>query len=60
MPPGVGFWLVFIGLGGGTFELFFCPGVGNSPIKRLPRGFALGEGGGWSGLELTDTLHRRG
>ena len=43
MPPGVGFWLVFIGPGGGGFELFFAQGVGNS----LPEG--------WSGLELTDT-----
>ena len=36
------------------FELSFCPGVGNSPIKKLPGSFA-GGGGGWSGLELTDT-----
>ena len=40
--------------GGGGFELFFARRVGNSPIKKLPRGFA--RGGGWSGLELTDTL----
>ena len=33
----------------------FLPGVGNSPIKKLPGGFAR-RGGGWSGLELTDTL----
>ena len=31
----------------------FAPGVRNSPIKKLPGGFARG---GWSGLELTDTL----
>ena len=31
----------------------FCPGVGNSPIKRMLGGFARGV---WSGLELTDTL----
>ena len=30
----------------------FYPGVGNSPINKLP-------GGGWSGLELTDTLIKR-
>ena len=30
------------------------PGLGNSgPSKQLPEGFARG---GWSGLELTDTL----
>ena len=28
MPPGVRFWLVYIGPGGGGFELFFCPGGG--------------------------------
>ena len=33
----------------------FCPGGwGIRPSKKLPRGFA--RGGGWSGLELTDTL----
>ena len=36
---------------GGGFELLFCLGVGNSPINtELP--------GGWSGLELTDTLSK--
>ena len=30
----------------------FCPGVGNSPIKKI----AWALPGGWSGLELTDTL----
>ena len=35
--------------GGGGFELFFAWGVGNSPIKKIAPG-------GWSGLELTDTL----
>ena len=54
MPRGVGFKLVFIGPGGGGFELLFCPGVGNSPIKKIAKGFC--PGGGWSGLELTDTL----
>ena len=49
MPPGGGFLLVFIGPGGGDFEPFSCPGVENSPIKKITRG-------GWSGLELTDTL----
>ena len=50
--PGVGFYLVFIGPGGGVLN-FFCPGGGEFPIKKLPGGFAQG---GWSGLELTDTL----
>ena len=35
--------------GGRGFELSFCPGVENPRIKKnCP--------GGWSGLELTDTL----
>ena len=34
----MGFWLVFIGPGGGGFELFFAHGVGNSPIKKIARG----------------------
>ena len=49
MPPG-GLARFYRPWGWG-FELLFCPGVGNSPIKNVaPRG------GGWSGLELTDTL----
>ena len=48
----MGFQLVFIGPGVGGFEFFFAWGVGNSPIKKLPGGFAPGE---WPGLELTDT-----
>ena len=48
MPPGGGVLARFYGPGDGGFELFFCPGVGNLPIKKnCP--------GGWSGLELTDT-----
>ena len=38
---------------GGGFELFFWPGVGNLPIKKIAG--VLPGGGGWSGLELTDT-----
>ena len=34
----------------------FCAGVGNSPIKKISWGFC--RGGGWSGLELTDTSAR--
>ena len=33
---------MFIGPGGRGFELSFCPGVGNLPIKKLPGGFAGG------------------
>ena len=42
--------------GGMGFKLFFCAGVGSSPIKKLPGGLAPPGGGVWSGLELTDTL----
>ena len=52
MPPGGGVLARFYRPGDGGFELFFAQGVGNSPIKKLPRGFARG---GLSGLELTDT-----
>ena len=48
----MGFWLVFIGLGVGVFEVFFHGGGEFAHQKRLPEGFARG---GWSGLELTDT-----
>ena len=37
----------------GVLNSFFARGVGNSPIKKFVRGFCPG---GWSGLELTDTL----
>ena len=51
-------------LGGGVAAQFFCPtgrgfalslspGVGNSPFTKSSLGICLG---GWSGLELTDTL----
>ena len=46
--PGDGVLARFYGPGGGGFDLFFYPGVGNSPIKKIAMG-------GWSGLELTDT-----
>ena len=50
--------------GGGVLARFYKPrvgglnsflpgGVGNSPIKKIAPGFCPG---GWSGLELTDTL----
>ena len=34
----------------GVLNSFFARGVGKSPIKKIAWG------GGWSGLELTDTL----
>ena len=51
--PGAAVLACFYRPGGGGFELFCCPGMENSPIKKVPGGFAQG---GWSGLELTDTL----
>ena len=37
--PGVGFYLVFIGPGGGGFELVFCPGGGEfAHQKNCPGG----------------------
>ena len=48
----MGFWLVFIGLGGGDFEVLFAWGIGNASIKKIARGVCQG---GWPGLELTDT-----
>ena len=47
MPPG---WVLarFYRPGDGGFELFCCPGVGNSPIKKLPGGFARGDGQAWN------------
>ena len=58
MPPGWGF-SSFYRPGGGGFELFFARGlgvlnsffargVGNSPIKKLPGGFARGDGQAWN------------
>ena len=42
----MGFWLVFIGLGGGGLEAFFARGI--RPSKRLPEGFARGDGQAWN------------
>ena len=43
--PGGGVLARFIGPGGRGFELSFCPGVGNSPIKNLPE---EGDGQAWN------------
>ena len=41
----------------GVLNSFFTRGWGIRLSKKLPGGFAhRGGGGGWSGLELTDTL----
>ena len=39
----------------GVLNCFLPEVVGNSPIKKIARGFCPGGGGEWSGLELTDT-----
>ena len=50
---GWGFSTIFLSQGSG-FRTVFVPGrVGNLPFQKIPWGFAWG---GWSGLELTDTL----
>ena len=36
--PGGGVLARFYRPGGGGFELLFCPGVGNAPIKKVARG----------------------
>ena len=36
--PGGGVLARFYRPGGGGFELSFCPGVGDSPIKKIARG----------------------
>ena len=52
-PQGGGVLARFYRPMGGGFELSFCPGVGNMPIKKIAWEFC--QGGRWSGLELTDT-----
>ena len=52
--PGGGVLARFYRPGEWGFEHLFCPGVGNSPIKKNFPGVL--PGGRWSGLELTDTL----
>ena len=37
MPPGVGFWLVFVGSGGGGFELVFARGGGEFAARGVVR-----------------------
>ena len=48
MPPGDGVLARFHRPGGGGFELFFARGVGNSPIKKIARGFCPGDGQAWN------------
>ena len=49
MPPGVGFWLIFIGLGVGVLKSFLPRGGEFAHQKDCLRGLP------GSGLELTDT-----
>ena len=53
--PGGGVLARFFCSKGGGFALSLWPEGGNSPFQKIPRGFARG---GWSGLELTDTLSK--
>ena len=39
--------------GGGVLNFFFARGWGIRPSKKIARGFCPG---GWSGLELSDTI----
>ena len=48
-------WILKIIAPGSGFCTFFVPGGGAFALSKNSPGFALG-GGGWSGLELTDTL----
>ena len=47
MPPG-GVLACFYRHGGGGFELFFAWRWGIRPSKKLPGGFALGDGQAWN------------
>ena len=40
--PGGGVLARFYRPGDGGFELFFCPGVGEFPIKKIAQGFCSG------------------
>ena len=53
IAPGMGFQHNFSAPGVGVSHFFCARRVGNSPFQKIPQGFCLG---GWSGLELTDTL----
>ena len=45
----MGFWLVFIGLGGGRFEVFFARGGREfAHQKDCPRGLPGGDGQAWN------------
>ena len=52
-PRGWGFSTIFLSQGSGFRTVFVPRRVGNLPFQKIPWGFAWG---GWSGLELTDTL----
>ena len=44
----MGFQFVFIGLRVGVLNPFLVRGVGNLPIKKVPGGFARGDGQAWN------------
>ena len=46
--PGVGFWLVFRGPGVEVLKFLSVRGWGIRPSKKLPRGFAWGDGQAWN------------
>ena len=49
MPPPPGGLARFYRPGGRGFELIFCPGGGGiRPSKKLPGGFARGDGQAWN------------
>ena len=45
--------MIFLPKGFGVSHFLCARGVGSSPFKKNSQGVCLG---GWSGLELTDTL----
>ena len=54
IAPGWGFSTIFLPQGLG-FPTFLMPRGGEFALSKNSVGFALGGGGEWSGLELTDT-----
>ena len=56
LPQGWGFSTIFLSQGS-RFLTFFVPrGWGICPFEKIPLECVCPGGGGWSGLELTDTL----
>ena len=55
MPPRLGFSSFYRPGDDESFELFFCLGGLGFAHQKIVQGFCMG-GGGWPGLELTDTF----